>query len=458
MGVFDIFLIIIIVTCFFLKSKLHKQYLLLLLIIGIIFLQILLEPIRWSMYGLYFICLLYFLIIIGILSKQFIKKKIISISLAIIIIISIVLSILFPISQFSKPSGPYNVGTTIFEAIDLKRNDPYGQLTNRKISYRIWYPSDQHPSVSPVPWLLHGKEMAKEITKMLSFPSFSLNQTEHISSHSYWQTSVSSSSKSYPVVIISHGWQGFSELHTNWAELLASYGYIVVSIEHTHGSAATFFEDGSVIPYNQETLNFNVDELVFKRTSNILVNTYANDLIFVIDQLDEINKSDWLLAEKLDLTKIGVIGHSTGGGGAITAAIKDERIDCVFGCDPWVEPLYKEEMNLGLHIPTLYLRSEEWSEHSNNDNLYILIDNSSDFSGLYQIVNSKHIDFTMAYLFSPTTKYLGNNMFFRNDSFITIQQQFILSFFENNLIGETNSYQHIVNQYENDIITIRRGE
>ncbi len=458
MKIFDIFLIIAIITCFFMKSKLYKRYWILLVLISIIIFQMLLEPIRWAMFGLYFVCLLYLLIILGIINKQFFTKKIVSIALAIFIIFSILLSILFPISQFPQPTGNFYVGTTNFEAIDYTRSDPYGQLDNRKIGYRVWYPSDQQSKTSPVPWLLHGKEMAKEITSMLSSPSFLLNQTKHIISHSYWQTLVSPSKEFYPVVIISHGWQGFSELHTNWAELLASYGFIVVSIEHTHGSAATFFDDGSIISFSQATLDFSVDELTFEKTSNTLVNTYAADLSFVIEQLEEINKSDWLLANKIDLSKIGVIGHSIGGGSAIATAIVDNRIDCVFGLDPWVEPIKEEKINIGLHIPSLYLRSEEWSNYSNNDNLNKLIDNSSNFLGLYQIVNSKHVDFSMAYLFSPATKYLGNNFLIRNVSFIEIQQQLLLSFFENNLNGKTNNYQHIVNQYENDIITIRRGE
>lgn len=108
---------------------------------------------------------------------------------------------------------------------------------------------------------------------------------------------------------------------------------------------------------------------------------------------------------EFDLTRIGLIGHSTGGGAAVTTALQDKRIKAVVGMDAWVEPIKEEEIKRGLNVPALFLRSQQWEKGLNNKNLILLLDSSKKARELYQINGINHLDFSMVYMYSPLTKY-----------------------------------------------------
>lgn len=45
-----------------------------------------------------------------------------------------------------------------------------------------------------------------------------------------------------------------------------------------------------------------------------------------------------------DLKKIGVLGHSTGGGAAVLISLNDPRIRSLVGLDAWVEPIGDDKL------------------------------------------------------------------------------------------------------------------
>ncbi|MGO1468618.1 MAG: alpha/beta hydrolase [Tissierella sp.] len=52
-------------------------------------------------------------------------------------------------------------------------------------------------------------------------PAFILDHTADIDSNSYYKAPIDNTLDKYPLVIISHGWKGFRELNTDYAEELA---------------------------------------------------------------------------------------------------------------------------------------------------------------------------------------------------------------------------------------------
>jgi hypothetical protein len=73
----------------------------------------------------------------------------------------------------------------------------------------------------------------------------------------------------------------------------------------------------------------------------------AEDASFVIDSLEEMNagKVETIFKGKLDLEKIGVIGHSVGGAVAYNLAINDERVKAAIDLDGVVYIQPKENAN-----------------------------------------------------------------------------------------------------------------
>lgn len=410
----------------------------------------LLEGIRWQLYPIYIFLFLFLLLDvlnrIGIYkyaniyeSKGF--RRTTKTLIVIIIILSMASSYVFPVYKMPKPIGQYKVGTVTFDAVDTSRRAIYSDNTtkDRKIRIQMWYPSDNIKGYKAVPWLEDGQKVSDGIADMMKLPRFILSHTALVKSNSYKEAPLSTSMDKYPVVVISHGWTGFRNLHTDVAEMLASSGYVVASIDHTYGAAATVFSDGEAVYLNRAALPSRQNTPDFLSYANTLVNTYAGDIKLTMDELGRLNGDSKIFKNKLDLNKIGLLGHSTGGGAGVTEGIRDNRVKAVMGLDAWVEPVKDEEIKLGLNIPALFLRSQQWESSLNNAHLYSVIENSTNYKELYQINGVIHQDFTMVYMYSPLSKYLGVTGKLDGWKSAALQQDFILNFFNRYLINKSSS-------------------
>jgi len=263
-----------------------------------------------------------------------------------------------------------------------------------------------------------------------------LDHTADIKSNSYLSAPFSDERESHPVVIISHGWQGFRELHTDFAEELASNGFIAVSIDHTYGSQAVRLPDNTVAYLNPDALPGSYGEEGFAEASQLLVTTYGEDVISVLNDLEKKNREDDFLRNRMDLSSIGVMGHSTGGGGDVHAALKDARIRALLGLDAWVNPLDKDVLSQGLSIPALFIRSEQWSQGPNNTALDTLLSASEEGTFL-QMNKTNHVDFSMAYMYSPLAKYVGFSGELGGREAISLQKKLLLEFFDASLRNQS---------------------
>jgi len=101
----------------------------------------------------------------------------------------------------------------------------------------------------------------------------------------------------FPLVILSHGYLGERYLMSHLGEHLATWGYVVASIEHTD---STFDSKG---PFASTLVNRPLDQ------------------IFVIDQMQALNADETsFLAGLVDANNVAITGFSMGGYGALNVA------------------------------------------------------------------------------------------------------------------------------------------
>lgn len=112
-----------------------------------------------------------------------------------------------------------------------------------------------------------------------------------------------------PVIIFSHGLSSRPEDYAEGLNHLASHGFLVAAPQHV-GSDVIYFKEMF------EGLNKNVFD------ENEFINR-PKDISFVIDELERRNQSEF--QGKLNLTKVGVSGHSFGGYTAL--AVSGAAID-----------------------------------------------------------------------------------------------------------------------------------
>jgi dienelactone hydrolase len=148
-------------------------------------------------------------------------------------------------------------------------------------------------------------------------------------SHSYPDRPARGEVGKFPVLLNSPGMGDATGWSTAQAEDLASHGYVVVAINHTHEAFSVHFPDGriehTVVPLDspQEVLR------------DVLLPTRVADTRFVLDELFAAASGHGSqatralpanLATSLDLTKVGMFGHSLGGSTTVQTLHDDPRI------------------------------------------------------------------------------------------------------------------------------------
>ncbi|MDY0288895.1 MAG: dienelactone hydrolase family protein [Sphaerochaeta sp.] len=368
------------------------------------------------------------------------KRRVLA-SLSVACLLGTILALyLFPVNRMPKPTGPYAIGTVSYDLTDQGRVELYGPEPrgDRHIRYQVWYPADDDKGGKLTNWLVDGRKVASGIPMLYTLPPFLLDHTALIKSHSHTGLAISHKEQTYPLIIISHGWTGFSSLHADLGEMLASHGYIAVSINHTYGAAVSVFENGRVDYVDQGALPDRSEVDDFNLHAQALVTTFSLDALAVLDSME----GNAFFSERINKGAIGAIGHSTGGGGVVRLAITDPRIKAVLGFDAWVEPIREDILKRGLHVPSTFLRSEQWETGPNNHFLRQLFDNTSVQPSIYQVQGGKHQDFSMLYMYMPITRILGETGSLDPLKNAEIQQSFVLTFFDQNLKQEGGNLQN----------------
>jgi predicted dienelactone hydrolase len=312
-----------------------------------------------------------------------------------------------PVPTLPAPYGPQPVGTTVVELIDHDRLARYGATPTapRELVLQVWYPADPAAPVRPGPWLAAGSSFGRHAAAWLGYPPFALDHVGLVRSHATSDAPPTPEAGELPVILYAHGWGGFRNIQSDLAESLASNGYVVAAVDHTHGAVASSFPDGRVVPIDQAALPEGVSSEVYDTASQRLVDTFAKDLAFVLDELADGAVPS--LAGRLDLAAVGVVGHSTGGGAAVQLCADDRRCAAVVGFDPWVEPVLDAVLGEGLRVPFLALRSEEWVGNENDARLRRLRASSTGPSALVAVAGTTHRDVTLLPFLSPLSARLG---------------------------------------------------
>ncbi len=314
---------------------------------------------------------------------------------AIFMTLVLFLSITFPVGHLFSVEGPYTIGTAHM-ILETEREEVYGDDTkNRVLGLQFYYPADKM-GMRRAPLIENGDVIEKVFSEKMGVPRIFISHLSDLPSNAWYDVEISADKAQYPVVILSHGWKGFKNMHENLAEELASSGFVVVSIDHAYSSLATVLEDGRVLELNESILPNRDNAQDFIKDGKRLISTCQKDIDEVLGHLFEMNEagSNSVLSGKLNLEKTALIGYATGGGAAVLEALESD-VTAVIGLDAWLEPLSSRRMLSGLDVPYLHLESGQWTGGMNERNLNTLISSSRADQWSIVIEGSKHTDFTM---------------------------------------------------------------
>jgi predicted dienelactone hydrolase len=228
-----------------------------------------------------------------------------------------------------------------------------GLLSKREVVVQAWYPASCSGTRSALlRHLLPYRGLApyrrwKETTPLSSYQRF-------VWTHSCQNGAVAAGGP-FPVLLFNPAIDGRRTQSTFLMEELASYGYIVFALDHPYSTGPIELADGTVLgtpPSPIEPLG----QIGFDRAYQILnrlVNTQTADTLFVLNTLEQWNRAPSnLFYGRLDLDRIGTLGHSLGGSVAAETAVVDPRIRAVFDMSG---PLLSRARSTGVTTPFFFM-------------------------------------------------------------------------------------------------------
>jgi predicted dienelactone hydrolase len=394
-----------------------------------------LEGYRWQMIPLYVLTPLLTISSLMKITGPSDWKPLASYLTLILLALSIAVPILLPVPKIPTPSGPFQIGTSIYELNDTSRQELYsGRDETRRFMIQVWYPAEVKDGDVRAPWMANAEIFAPAIAGFLEMPSYFLDHLALADSPAYLEVPPAETDKPYPVILFSHGWQGFNAQNTEQAVELASRGYVVIGIQHTYGAVLTVFPDGTVAPNNPKALPENADDPNYEVVARKLVDQWAGDMSFALNQLSDWDKEAGNpFFQKLDLERVGVYGHSTGGGAAIQFCGTDSRCKAVLGMDPFMRPVSAEVIENGVSQPAFFMFSQGWADitDSKNNRLFDqFYPNAPGLKGVIVINGTRHYDFSDLPLLSPIAPQLGLKGPLNGQRVTEIVDSYLLDFFE----------------------------
>ncbi|GAB4541197.1 MAG: carboxylic ester hydrolase [Anaerolineales bacterium] len=392
------------------------------------------EGYRWQMIPLYALTIL---LAAPILFQAEIPSPVSYVAL-VFLAAAVALPALLPVPKIPTPGGSYSIGTATYEMTDVARKEIYsGKDEARRFMIQVWYPAAIKPTDQQAAWMPRADVYAPVISDFLELPSFFLNHLALVKVPAYQNAQLVANETPFPLILFSHGWKGFNAQNTGQALELASRGFVVVAVQHTYGAITTVFPDGSVAPNNPNALPADDNAAHYEETARILAKQWSGDLAYALNQLeDPASETGAFFNSRVDFARVGVYGHSTGGGAAIQFCADDARCKAVLGMDPFMRPVSEEVIASGVSQPSFFMFSQGWVDDAasrNNELFHQFIPNAKNNLGVIEILGTKHHDFSDLPLLSPIAPQLGLKGPLNGARVVEISNAYLLNFFEETL-------------------------
>ena len=344
---------------------------------------------------------------------------------------SFVASRVVPLNDIKSPTGDYQIGTEIFYWIDSSRTEWFSDNLEdrRQLMVQAWYPAIPNNN-KKYSWVDYSNQRVESLAESFNVPKFIVRAVDRVDTDTYIDTTPIQSTKTFPIVIFSHGFEGFRFQNTTQIQELVSHGYIVFALDHTYDATLTIFPDGTKIK-KAEKYCYGCEEKEFREVFNPQIDTRISDVIFVLNKIENIKSGviSTSFSSLLDINKIGIFGHSFGGGTSLAASILDSRIKSCLSLDGWYVPIIPEIYSKDFSKPFLHLGQTAWDRIENYEILDSILMAKSGIGYKLSLAGAHHYDFTDSPHLSRLASKLNLSSELDSEQILNVTNTTVLGFF-----------------------------
>ncbi len=229
-----------------------------------------------------------------------------------------------PVISLPTPTGPHAVGVVDRELVDPARG--------RRLMATVWYPAAAPGA--PAPLTHHPDQLMAGLAHLTGLPGLVFQHLRYIDVTASDGAPILAGAQPFPVLVFSHGLVGTRLQNASMLQELASWGYVVLALDHTDAAAVTVFPDGETRFYDPARFGLATDDAPSKASVETdMFPVWVADQRFAFDTLEDWAERDPVFAGKLDLAQLGAFGHSFGGATALEVCRVDARCQAAADLD-----------------------------------------------------------------------------------------------------------------------------
>jgi dienelactone hydrolase len=292
----------------------------------------------------------------------------------------------------------------------------------RSFTGRVWYPAEASAGGRRVPYTKATPTIGSITEQGGEFPAppdFLFNHLALVSSHSTLDAPLAAAEPAYPVIFFSPGFLSSFEGCQVYAEDLASNGYIV---RERFWTQADIVERREIAREILESEHF-MDNVLRIRVA---------DIQHVVDWLQQggaFGPGD--VADRIDLSRLGVFGHSMGGAVVGQTLLVDDRFKAGVNLDGFQ---WGDVVSGSVSQPVMVMYSGFFA----GANEFLTEQYGVDTRAV-TVRGSTHMDFCDDAHMMPITRRMGMAGPIAGDRMAEIGRSYIRSFFDKHLKGEDDS-------------------
>ena len=353
-------------------------------------------------------------------------------------------------------TGSYGIGVQSLHLIDPSRPEPFTTDPNdtREIMVQLYYPTDNAAIGEPVQYM--DPLTFLWLKNQSPIPLFTIPNDAYTFVHPHGQMQVPIAPGLHPVLIFSPGYDGVYQIYTSLIEDLASHGFVVAAINHPYVSGIVVFPGNRTVYIATPPSDPAQHDAFLAMSLGVMV----GDAKFTLDVLTQMNLTDPVFAGHFDLGRVGMLGHSFGGGNTGVCCFEDARFKAGLTLDGYFSPSF---INGTIHQPfCMMVQDSRYLPGIDNNTMYVWNHTTND-TFVVGIRNSTHYAYTdvgvlLSHLVPAIPPKALNFGAIPPKRMVNVTRAYEVAFFEVYLMGHPlQELLDLSNSYPEAMVTYKLG-